>query len=132
MKNIMKYLTCRYETGARGEGGAYDCWGLVRDVRHKVYGKPLMPSMDYTVVRRVVRKDDALKETGLEPICNPVDGSLAGVFRGDLCVHIGIVIKSPCGALHVLEATPHAIQIVPIDEFISIYEMRDFRISYYD
>lgn len=99
---LTKYLSATYEDGARGPG-RYDCWGLVRAVRHEVFGLPLLPS--FGAVRntmpaaftRAYEEQAALMEE-----CQPEPGAIAAVFRGRIVIHVAVIIEVD-GALAVLE-----------------------------
>lgn len=99
---LSKYLSATYEDGARGPD-RYDCWGLVRAVRHELLGLPLLPS--FGAVRntmpaaftRAYEEQAALMEE-----CEPEPGAIAAVFRGRIVIHVAVVIEVD-GALAVLE-----------------------------
>ncbi|MFG3451153.1 hypothetical protein [Stutzerimonas stutzeri] len=99
---LSKYLSATYEDGARGPD-RYDCWGLVRAVRHELLGLPLLPS--FGAVRntmpaaftRAYEEQAALMEE-----CQPEPGAIAAVFRGRIVIHVAVVIEVD-GALAVLE-----------------------------
>jgi hypothetical protein len=99
---IEKYLNATYEDGARGPA-RYDCWGLVRAVRHELLGLPLLPS--FGAVRntmpaaftRAYEEQAALMEE-----CKPEPGAIAAVFRGRIVIHVAVVIEID-GDLAVLE-----------------------------
>lgn len=99
---IKKYLNATYEDGARGPA-RYDCWGLVRAVRHELFGLPLLPS--FGAVRntmpaaftRAYEEQAALMEE-----CRPEPGAIAAVFRGRIVIHVAVIIEVD-GALAVLE-----------------------------
>lgn len=99
---LSKYLSATYEDGARGPD-RYDCWGLVRAVRHELLGLPLLPS--FGAVRntmpaaftRAYEEQAALMEE-----CQPEPGAIAAVFRGRIVIHVAVVIEID-GALAVLE-----------------------------
>lgn len=99
---IEKYLNATYEDGARGPA-RYDCWGLVRAVRHELFGLPLLPS--FGAVRntmpaaftRAYEEQAALMEE-----CQPEPGAIAAVFRGRIVIHVAVIIEVD-GALAVLE-----------------------------
>lgn len=99
---LSKYLSATYEDGARGPD-RYDCWGLVRAVRHELLGLPLLPS--FGAVRntmpaaftRAYEEQAALMEE-----CQPEPGAIAAVFRGRIVIHVAVIIEVD-GALAVLE-----------------------------
>lgn len=101
---VNHYLAAPYSDGARGPV-TYDCWGLVREVRHRFYGKRLLPSWGH------VRHDNAREFTrayaseaaSLRP-CEPEPGAIASAFKGRICHHVAVVIATPEG-LRVLEMT---------------------------
>lgn len=93
MEWINKYLSCRYEDGARGPE-TFDCWGLVRDARHRHQGKRLLPSWGH--VRNTEPKEFTRayrsEAEHMEP-CQPEDGAIAAVMRGQICVHVALVVQ---------------------------------------
>lgn len=117
---IEHYLRASYEDGARGPD-KYDCWGLVRDARHRLFGKPLMASWG------AVRNDqlDAFtaayvteRERGGFERCDPEPGAIAAVFRGDLVYHVALVVEAD-GRLMVLEMRNRkGATLSPVEDFI--------------
>lgn len=105
MEWINTYLSCGYEDGARGPE-KYDCWGLVRDARHRYMGKRLLPSWGHVrntepkVFTRAYRTEAQLMEE-----CLPEPGAIAAVMHGTVCVHVALVVESG-GRLKVLEINP--------------------------
>lgn len=102
MSAFKPYLAARYEFAGRGPD-AYDCWGLVRAVRHEVFGLPLLPHWG------AVGEDDkrSLTRACLDEARHftpgpPVPTSIATVWRGQLCIHVAIVVEIN-GRLAVLE-----------------------------
>jgi hypothetical protein len=98
------YLAAPYVDGARGPV-AYDCWGLVREVRHLHCGKSLLESWGH------VRNDNPRdftrayeKESTQLRKCGPEHGAIASVFRGRICCHVAVVVEIDA-QLMVLEMT---------------------------
>jgi len=82
-----------YEDGARGPE-KYDCWGLVREVRHKVYGLPLLSSFGHVRNTMPVEFTKAYRAvTGGMQKCEPEVGAVVAVFRGKLCIHAAVVVE---------------------------------------
>lgn len=105
MEWINKYLSCRYEDGARGPE-RYDCYGLVREARHLHMGQRLLPSWGH--VRNTEPKEFTLAyraEARYMEECAPEPGAIAAVMRGHLCVHVALVIQA-AGRLKILEINP--------------------------
>lgn len=102
---IRQYLNARYQDGARGPY-VWDCWGLVRHVRHAHMGCRLLPS--FGEVRSTMAKafTQAYRQEaeGMEK-CEPEAGAIACVMRGPLCIHVGLVVEVD-GRLGVLEVSP--------------------------
>jgi len=99
------YLFSRYVDGARGDGGTYDCWGLAREVRNKIYGKRLLPSWGH--IRNTMPRafTEAYHEQAKElEECEPEAGALAMVFTGRLMLHVGVVVELE-GRLAVLDTS---------------------------
>ena len=105
MEWVNKYLGCTYEDGARGPE-RYDCWGLVRTVRHAELGQRLLAeygSLRNTDPREFTKAYEA--ESSLMERCEPEHGAIASVLIGRICVHVALVIDSPDG-LRILEINP--------------------------
>jgi hypothetical protein len=96
------YLESRYRDGGR-ELPEVDCFGLVRLVRHEVFGLPLLPEwgachrFDLRAATAGFRAETAALEHGL---ARP--GALACVLRGALFLHVGVVVDLD-GRLGVLD-----------------------------
>jgi hypothetical protein len=105
MKWINNYLRCMYLDGGRGPN-AYDCWGLVRHVRHFEMGFILLPSYGQ------LRNDNPklftrayTEQSHLMVECEPEHGAIAAVLMGKICVHVAIVLEIS-GRLMILEINP--------------------------
>jgi hypothetical protein len=99
-------LNVKYVDGGRGPT-EFDCWGLVREVRHKHCGKRLLPSWGH--IRNTSPKDftRAYRAEAASMVeCEPEHGAIAAVFINSLCVHVGVVIEGPGGGLWALEINP--------------------------
>lgn len=134
---ITRFLFARYRDGARGEGGEYDCWGMTREARSVLYGRPMLPSFGGEYRR------DAAGFTGhyeaqarhMQEINTPQAGCIAAVLRGRLCLHVALVVhdigRTGMG-LHVLEINPEVgARIVPLSRFASEHKHPRI-IKYYD
>lgn len=102
MEWINQYLASRYEDGARGPD-KYDCWGLVRDARHKHLGKALLPS--WGSVRNTSPRDFTrayLEGAETMEECAPEQGAIAAVMHGRICTHVALVV-GVSGRLFILE-----------------------------
>ncbi len=71
-----------------------NCWGLARHVRHELYGLPMLPAFSIDAANKVRQTkaahqviDAFLVEAAPEP------GSVAAVWRGRLCTHVGVVVE---------------------------------------
>ncbi|ULL07768.1 hypothetical protein JNO42_12375 [Pseudomonas putida] len=102
---IDKFMRAPYHEGARGPI-AFDCWGLCIAVRHEVFGLPLLPSLGAVGKNKVKANTEAYQDLrlGMEE-CSPAPGAIAAVFRGPLCLHVGVVVESE-GRLKVLDTNP--------------------------
>lgn len=121
-----RYLDATYEDGARGPA-RFDCWGLVRAVRHEVFGLPLMPSWGYVrntmpreFTRAVNQEADAMER------CDPEAGAIACIWRGDICIHVALIVEVD-GRLHGLEMKPAGATIKPLRRFQDQY----LKVSYH-
>lgn len=121
-----QYLDATYEDGARGPA-RFDCWGLVRAVRHEVFGLPLMPSWGYvrnTMPREFTRAVN--QEAGAMERCEPEVGAIACVWRCDICIHVALIVEVD-GRLHGLEMKPAGATIKPLRRFQDQY----LKVSYH-
>lgn len=104
---IETYLFSAYRDGGRGERQHgityYDCWGLVRAVRHDVFGLALMANHDDVraankrAMTKVARQEIRWLREGMAQ-----DAAIAAVWTRGLCTHVGICISLD-GVLGVLE-----------------------------
>ncbi|MNO71786.1 hypothetical protein D3C76_627090 [compost metagenome] len=105
MEFVNKYLGCSYEDGARGPD-RFDCWGLVRLVRHVELGKRLLA--EYGALRNTDPREFTRayeEESSCMERCEPEHGAVAAVMIGRICTHVALVIDSPDG-LRILEINP--------------------------
>ncbi len=126
--DINSILSIPYRDYGRDARGA-DCWGLVRLVRHQIRGDWLPAFGD---VCPNDKRHITLSATALfAPMCEQADpkpGALAAVWRGRLCLHMGIVIAVE-GVLAVLE-TNRATGVRWMR--MSDYNARHQRVTYHD
>lgn len=123
---VGQYLAAQYVDGARGPT-EYDCWGLVREVRHLHCGKSLLPSWGHVRnhnAREFTRAYEA-ESTNLRK-CNPEPGAIASAFKGRICHHVAVVVDTPEG-LRVLEMTAGTgARILRISDFERQYLKVDY------
>lgn len=101
---IRQYLKTVYKKGGRGPV-EYDCWGLAREVHHKVYGRPYMPDLLCAVPGKLRQLTEMSKQVHQDCgtfDCEMREGAFAEAWIGSLFVHIGIVVKVD-GRLMILE-----------------------------
>lgn len=134
--SLSDYMLSEYREYGRGEkvGGAtvYDCWGLTREIRHKVYGLRLLPSWGR------ISPEDKRGLTGAfewaEPILEegcPRPGSIACVFHGRVLLHVAVVVDHKRG-LMVLETAPNTGPILHTpQEFEAKYSVNRMQVRYY-
>lgn len=133
--NLNRYMLSEYKDGARGEliNGIphYDCWGIVRAIRHEVFGLPLMPSWGHISAEDKRGMSHALGEAeALIKPCEAVQGAIACVLHDRVLLHVGIVINtSRC--LAVLETTPTSgTRTLPLHVFEQTHCKEGMRIEY--
>lgn len=121
-----EYLLATYEDGGR-ERARLDCWGLVRLVRHEVYGLPLLAS--WGAVRNDMPKAFTravnLEAAAMER-CAPEVGAIACVWHGDICIHVALIVEVQ-GRLHGIEMKPTGATIKPLRRFQDQY----MKVSYH-
>ena len=112
------FLSAPYLDGGRGPA-AYDCWGLCIAVRHQLFGLPLLPSLGRVGKGRPRDNTHAYNDLrlGMEA-CTPEPGAIAAVFRGVLCIHVGVVVEAE-GRLKVLDTNPGGARLRSVSEFES-------------
>lgn len=122
---IERYRHVPYVSGGRTMDGL-DCWGLVRFVREDLTGQ-VLPEFGGVVDRRRMTK---LAPSIQDPLAKsePKEGAIVFAYRGNVCVHVGIIVQED-GRLWVLETdSPGGVVITPIRRFIS----RFVRVEIYD
>ena len=127
---MIRFLNTRYVDGGRGPD-EYDCYGLVRAVRHEVFHFPLLPSHAevapadkdaMTAVCQQIIDCTDLKE------CSPKEGAIAAAWAARLCVHVGIVVQGD-GRLWILETDKST---GPCRTPLRVFENRYTRVTYHD
>ena len=104
---LNKFLLAPYMDGGRGPA-AFDCWGLCIAVRHELFGLPLLPSLGGVGRHNPKACTKAFRMlSGVMEVCEPEPGAIAAVLRGDLCIHVGVVVDID-GRLAVLETNPNS------------------------
>lgn len=124
---IEHYLRSTYQDGGRGPT-AFDCYGLVRAVRHELFNLPLLP------VYGAISPDDKPSLTricqhearALTP-CKPTPAAIATVWRGKVCIHFGVCIELD-GRLGVMETGR---RIGPRWLSLRDFERRYLKVIYY-
>lgn len=100
---IEDWLKIPYVDYGRSRLGC-DCWGLVRMVRHELFGHEL-PSFGLIAPdnkRALTKAANTVISENLTPTTTPKHGTIATVWRGAVCTHVGIVLLID-GRLAVLE-----------------------------
>lgn len=120
------YLRKPYADGAMGPD-SFNCWGLVRAVRHDIYGLPLLPEYGRKISPSSESQSDYLACSGLMRECGPIVGAIAAAFRGLICVHVGLVVEYN-SRLSILETNSNTgARITKIKDF----ERRYSKVIYY-
>lgn len=118
MNFINRYLACEYVDGGRGPD-QWDCWGLVRQVRHAELGKPLLP--EYGSLRNTSPKDFTRAyraESQLLRECQPEHGAIAAVLIGAICVHVAVVLLKE-DRFFILEINPtRGPRMLPLEKWL--------------
>ena len=89
---INDWLAIPYVAYGRGLEGS-DCWGLVCIVREAVRGDRLPAFADIHDKRALTHAAHDMIAQGWREVSKPKVGTLVAVWRGALCMHIGIVIE---------------------------------------
>lgn len=99
-------LTAIYRDGGRGPR-EYDCWGLVREARHKHMGLSELPvygelrNDNPRLFTRAYRNESAKMRE-----CAPQHGAIAAVMIGQVCTHVALVVEELPGDLWIIEINP--------------------------
>jgi hypothetical protein len=88
---IDNWLKIPYKAYARGLEGS-DCWGLVCIVRKAIRGDDLPPFVEIQDKRALTHAAHEMIGRGFKQVDTPKPGALVAVWRGKLCLHVGIVI----------------------------------------
>jgi cell wall-associated NlpC family hydrolase len=114
---LSKYRLAQYKDGGR-ENGVYDCWGLVREVAHEVYGMPLFNSYgDIAAENKRLMTRAAVEVARNLTECKRREGTLAAAYTNGLIIHVGIVVRID-GLIKILHATSkHGIVFASISQF---------------
>lgn len=129
MTTFEPFLLTRYVAGGRGPN-EYDCWGLVRDAKHAIFGGEKLPTCADArpgsipaITRSVARVAAAF---GMRASA-PAPGMVATGWHGRVCVHVGLVVMTSLG-LRVLETdTPGGPSLTRLKHF----EDRYSKVAYY-
>lgn len=126
---IQQYLATTYRRYGRGPV-EFDCWGMVRDARVRLFGKPLLASYGAVGGQDPRGMTAAVNETiqaRLKPSA-PVPGSMAMGWRGRLCVHVGLIVEVD-GRKWVLETNDGT---GPKLTCLRDFERQFVKVTYYD
>lgn len=125
---IADWLKIPYVKHGRDVTGC-DCYGLVRLVRSALRGDHLAPHAGVDPADKFAMTAIAASTiAGGWPVVSPRPGAIAAVWRGDLCVHVAIVIKAE-GRLAVLETNSRTgVRWLRLHDF----EARYPRVTYHD
>ncbi len=124
---IDHYLNSHYQRHGRGPD-AFDCWGLVRDARVRLFNKPMLPSFGSVSPQDKRALTKSARQTISSHLCpcGPGAGAIVTGWCGRLCVHVGIMVELD-GRLWVLE-TEETIgpALVPLRTFRKRYVRTEF------
>lgn len=120
---INDWLKIPYKPHGRDSAGC-DCWGLVRVVREDLRGDKLAsygsiaPDSKHALT---VAAYNVAKAGKFASVLVPQPGAIATVWRGLLCVHVGIVVDAE-GRMAVLETTQkHGTRWMMLNDFQRAY-----------
>lgn len=121
--DVSDYLRTTYRRGGRGPK-EFDCWGLVRDAHHRLFGRDIMPSFSEAEPESVKRRQGAIHalHESLQTFDVPMrEGAIAEAWVGSLFLHVGIVVRVN-GRLFILETdTPNGPTLTKPSVFASRY-----------
>lgn len=104
-----------------------NCWGLVRLASKELFGKTLPKTECSPYDKRAMTR--AYDELVAKPmrLTDPVAGAIAIIWRGRLCVHVGLVVTID-NRLAVLDIDKG---IPPRVSWVADFERRYLRVEYY-
>jgi len=122
---IHEWLKIPYKDHGRDLTGC-DCWGLVRIARRALRGEDLpscglvSPGNKFELTHAA---NSVIRHRKFNQIAIPKTGTIATVWRGALCYHVGIVVDGDYGlcVLHTRAKTG-----------TSVMKINDFNVAYYD
>tara|TARA_R110001592_G_scaffold329641_1_gene611487 strand:+ start:31 stop:408 length:378 start_codon:yes stop_codon:yes gene_type:complete len=123
---IDKYLAATWKRD--GMAWPYlNCWGLVRLASKELFGRTLQPIDCDVYDKRATTK--ACHEIITKPmrVTAAESGAIAVVWRGKLCIHVGLVVTvdDKLAVLDIDEGVP------PRVSWIADFERRYLRVEYY-
>lgn len=128
--DVSDYLRSTYRRGGRGPK-EFDCWGLVRDAHHRLFGRDIMPSFsedENYVVKNRTGAAHALFDVVKTYDVPMREGAIAEAWVGSLFLHVGIVVRVS-GRLFILETdTPNG----PTLTKPSVFAARYSRVRFFD
>lgn len=129
MDELARYLSVPYVDHGRGADGM-DCWGLVREVLHKVYGGPLLPAHDDVAPDdkpRLTQRAELQVEASFHEVDRPQAGDLAVCRSGSAVVHIGIAVTADRRLQVLHTARKHGAVLTRIAVFERLFNVRWIR-----
>ena len=127
---IDRFLKTHYVRGGRGPSG-YDCWGILRDARRELFGRPELPMLrdakpgDLRSITRAVESVSQME--GFRPV-DYRPGAIATAWMASLCVHVGLVVEVD-GRILILETDEPT---GPCLTAINRFQSRFTRVVFYD
>lgn len=134
VERIIGYLHCDYKDGARGPK-EFDCWGLVRDARTKLYKREMLPEFAGELRFNPAEFTRNYREQAKNMVeCTAKAGAIAAILKRGICVHVALITHDIGGntdKLYALEINPEiGARYISLRSFERAYSMRT--IKYYD
>jgi hypothetical protein len=124
---IDDWLKIPYKPYARGFD-ASDCWGLVCIVRKKLRGDDLPLFVEIQDKRTLTHAAHDMMAQGFRQIDNPQLGALVAVWRGRLCLHVGIVITIESRLAIIDSSEKHGVRW----QWLPDFERQHLKVTYHD
>lgn len=124
---IDDWLKIPYKPYARGFD-ASDCWGLVCIVRKELRGDDLPLFVEIQDKRTLTHAAHDMMAQGFCQVDSPKPGALVAVWRGRLCLHVGIVITIENRLAIIDSNEKHGVRW----QWLPDFERQHLKVTYHD
>lgn len=129
--DLSRYMELKYRSGARGEDGYIDCWGLSRAVRFEECGKSLLPAFHEARHGKKGSIQAAYEELiNITDLVRPSPGVIAAVLRKGICVHVAVVVGD--GDIFEIKRSGNKPRVLAISDWIRDYDSPLWEVTFHD